>query len=220
MMNTRSENTILSVSKLGVRRSERWLFRDLTFQLSVGEILQVVGRNGAGKTSLLRTLCGLLSNIEGNIQWHERHANSELNANLDAQLPLFVGHLPAVKMELSVFENLKYHPLNGTFADSNQISEAIDEVGLTEYTYTATRYLSAGQIRRVALARLLLTKSNCWILDEPFTSLDVGGCQWLEEKMQEFAKQGGSVIITSHQEVHLTPEPTVLELKAMDEQAC
>ncbi len=195
---------ILTVESLGIRRSERWLFRDLSFELSAGEILQIVGLNGSGKTSLLRTLCGLLGKIEGDIHWHEQ--DEVIN------LPLFMGHLPAVKGELSVLENLKYHPLNGEFSSEQEIQSAINEVNLGFYTYTAARHLSAGQVRRVGLARLLLSKTNCWILDEPFTSLDVDGCKWLEFKMTEFVEQGGSVIITSHQKIHLQQEPTILEL--------
>jgi len=198
-------NTILSVQQLGIRRSERWLIRDLSFDLSAGEILQVVGRNGAGKTSLLRSLCGLLSNVEGVIHWQEKDSK--------IMMPLFIGHLPAVKMELSVMENLKYHPLNGIFIQTERINQAIEEVGLREYTYTAARYLSAGQVRRVALARLLLSDTNCWILDEPFTSLDVNGCKWLEDKMHDFIMNKGSVIVTSHQAMHLKSEPTIIELK-------
>ncbi len=197
---------VLEVNNLGIRRSERWLFRDLSFQLSANEIIQVVGQNGAGKTSLLRSLCGLLGHAEGDINWCE--------INQLPCLPLYIGHLPAVKPELTVFENLKYHPIAGQFLDDIHIEDAVNEVRLGGYLETPTRHLSAGQTRRVGLARLLLANTPCWILDEPFTSLDVEGCRWLEIKMQNFAQSGGSILLTSHQPVNLKNNIRTLELKA------
>jgi len=204
--------SVLKVENLGIRRSERWLFRDLSFELNPGEIIQVVGQNGAGKTSLLRCLCGLLTEAEGSINW--------LEINELPCLPLYLGHLPAVKPELTVFENLKYHPIAGQFLDDIQIEDAVDEVRLGDYLETPTRYLSAGQTRRVGLARLLMADTPCWILDEPFTSLDVEGCKWLEKQMEVFAEKGGSILLTSHQPVHLTKAPTILELKRPEEALC
>ena len=200
--------TILTVESLGIRRSERWLFRDLDFRLSAGEVIQVVGQNGAGKTSLLRSLCGLLSAREGTIQWYEEN---ELPT-----IPIFLGHLPAVKPELSVLENLQYHPIGGKFIDIASIEKAIDEVGLTNYTDSSARQLSAGQTRRVGLARLLLANAKCWVLDEPFTSLDVEGCTWLESKITDFSTQGGAVLLTSHQTVNLIDTPRILDLNSAD----
>lgn len=204
--------SVLKVENLGIRRSERWLFRDLSFELNPGEIIQVVGQNGAGKTSLLRCLCGLLTEAEGQINWMEIN---ELPC-----LPLYLGHLPAVKPELTVFENLKYHPIAGQFLDDIQIEDAVDEVRLGDYLETPTRYLSAGQTRRVGLARLLLAETPCWILDEPFTSLDVEGCKWLENQMEAFAEKGGCILLTSHQPVHLSKAPRILELKRPEEALC
>ncbi|MFT5521699.1 MAG: heme exporter protein A [Enterobacterales bacterium] len=201
-------DTILTVESLGIRRSERWLFRDLDFRLSTGEVIQVIGQNGAGKTSLLRSLCGLLSAREGTIKWCEEN---ELPT-----MPIFLGHLPAVKPELTVLENLLYHPIGGKFIDIASIEQAIDEVGLTNYTDSSARQLSAGQTRRVGLARLLIADAKCWVLDEPFTSLDVEGCAWLESKITDFTKQGGAVLLTSHQPVNLIDTPRLLEIKSAD----
>ena len=200
-----SSKHILTVESLGIRRSERWLFRDLSFSLCAGEAMQIVGQNGAGKTSLLRSVCGLLNYQEGSFNWIEQ----------DEQpcVPVFLGHLAAVKAELSVLENLQYHPIGGKFMDNKAIEDAIDEVGLTYYADTAARKLSAGQTRRVGLARLLLADTQCWVLDEPFTSLDVEGCAWLESKITKFVRAGGAVLLTSHQPVHLEDEPRILELK-------
>jgi len=208
-MNNNKSDQVLTVKSLGIRRSERWLFRDLDFQLKPGQVIQVVGQNGAGKTSLLRSLCGLLPHAEGDINWKE----------VDEMpiLPIFLGHLPAVKPELSVLENLQYHPIAGKFIADDKIEDAIDEVRLSYYADTPARHLSAGQTRRVGLARLILAETECWVLDEPFTSLDVAGCHWLEVKIAEFAKKGGSVIFTSHQAVNLSVTPQMLELKQAEE---
>ena len=195
---------ILKVNELGIRRSERWLFRELNFELMAGEVVQIIGQNGAGKTSLMRSLCGLLTQREGKIEWQ----------TIDGEpcLPIFLGHLSAVKPELSVLENLLYHPIGGQFFDEAVIESAIAEVGLSYYADTSARNLSAGQTRRVGLARLLLAQTKCWILDEPFTSLDVEGCSWLESKISDFVTAGGSVLLTSHQSVNLKIAPRILEL--------
>ena len=191
---------ILEVSALGIRRSERWLFRTLEFSLAEGEALQIYGENGSGKTSLLRCLCGLLGEAEGEVVWDESIE------------PIFLGHLAAVKPELSVFENLSLHPIGAKFPNEDEILKAIVEVKLGGYEEEAARRLSAGQVRRVALARLLLAKSQCWILDEPFTSLDSEGCSWLEKTISEFIENNGSVIITSHQPINLSVQPRQITL--------
>lgn len=203
---------ILKVNSLGIRRSERWLFRELNFQLSAGEVIQVVGQNGSGKTSLMRSLCGLLPHAEGEISWREIDDNP--------CLPIFLGHLPAVKPELTVLENLLYHPLGGKFIEEQRIEEAIEEVRLSYYADTPARHLSAGQTRRVGLARLLLVETECWVLDEPFTSVDVEGCAWLEQKISAFVKKGGSVLLTSHQSVNLAVAPRILEIRAPEATEC
>lgn len=207
-----SNQIILTVESLGIRRSERWLFRDLSFKLNAGNVMQVVGLNGAGKTSLLRSLCGLLPHAEGDFTWCGDEDNP--------CYPIFLGHLPAVKPELTVLENLLYHPLAGKFSEENEIEDAVAQVKLDAYVDTLARSLSAGQTRRVGLARLLLSKTKCWVLDEPFTSLDVAGCAWLENQIDQFAKEGGAVLLTSHQPVNLAEPPKLLELNSQVVDQC
>lgn len=196
---------LLKVNKLGLRRSERWLFRELSFQLNTHEVVHITGENGIGKTSLLRCLCGLLSAQEGAISWHQE--------NDLPILPLFFGHAPTVKPELTVLENLLLHPLNRQYYSEAVWEEALHTVGLGSYLDTMAKNLSAGQTRRVALARLLVSDAKCWILDEPFTALDVTACQWLSEVISDYASKGGSVLMTSHQPVVMSADVKVMEIK-------
>jgi len=196
-------NTVLKVTNLGIRRSERWLFKELSFSVNSGEVVQVVGLNGSGKTSLLRALCGLLYIAEGELTW---------GSDEYPVWPIFQGHLSAVKPELTVFENLKYHPLQGKLIDDESIEKAIVEVNLIGYEDEVARKLSAGQTRRVGLARLLLSDTKCWVLDEPFTSIDVDGCRWLEQQIEKFRSAGNSVIITSHQPLNMQSELKIVDL--------
>ena len=189
------EGMILSVNNLGIRRSERWLFQQLSCQLSTHQIVQVTGENGAGKTSLLRALCGLLPYQEGTLEWQTEDQMSII--------PTYLGHLPAVKAELTVLENIRYHPINGQFHSEQAIEQAIVEVGLAPHIDRMAKHLSAGQVRRIALARLRLSNAKCWILDEPFTALDVAACDWLCNIISAYVRQGGAVILTSHQPVEL-----------------
>jgi heme exporter protein A len=221
MLNTATEHTILTVNSLAIKRSERYLFTDLSFQLNSSEVIQIVGANGSGKTSLLRALTGLLSLEHGMITWHPYQTNSSNHTDdattQEPSLPLLLGHLPAVKKELSVLENLLYHPIGGQFFEEQAIEKALLEVGLSFYADTPARNLSAGQTRKIGLARLLIADNPCWILDEPFTSLDKAACQWLEAQIEAFISRGGSVILTSHQNVNLECPIRSIELKPVNE---
>ncbi len=163
--------------------------------MEAGDVIQVTGRNGAGKTSLLRGLCGLLPVQSGEIRW--------LHKNDQPIIPTYFGHLNAVKADLTVLENILYHPINGKFHDEEAIEKAVAEVGLGQHIDYLGKQLSAGQSRRIGLARLLLSDAEIWILDEPFTALDVNACAWLEGVISNYVKQGGAVLLTSHQKIAL-----------------
>ena len=120
-----SGKPIVTVNNLGIRRSERWLFQALSFSVTEGEAIQVTGKNGAGKTSLLRALCGLLPFQDGEVHWR---TIDELPI-----IPTFLGHLAAVKGDLTVLENILYHPINGKFHQEEAIETALIEVGLGQY---------------------------------------------------------------------------------------
>lgn len=191
----------LHVKSISCTRGYRDLFTNLDFQLCAGQVLRVEGKNGSGKTSLLRIIAGLAQPLEGEVLWQGRkiqHAESGYLENL-----LFLGHRAAIKYELTPLENLcMAKSLHGSKTD-NGIEEALHQIGLYGFEDIPCGQLSAGQKRRVALAQLFLTRASCWILDEPYTSLDVAAVALLENLFAEHVKQGGMLVITSHQPVTL-----------------
>jgi len=191
----------LHVKSISCTRGYRDLFTELDFQLSAGQALRVEGKNGSGKTSLLRIMSGLAQPLEGEVLWQGKkihHPESEYFQNL-----LFVGHRAGIKFELTPIENLcMAKALNGSKSE-NGIEEALYQVGLYGFEDTPCANLSAGQKRRVALAQLYLTQSKVWILDEPYTSLDVAAVAKFEDLFTQHVNNGGSLVITSHQPVVL-----------------
>ncbi|MEA1050687.1 cytochrome c biogenesis heme-transporting ATPase CcmA [Lamprobacter modestohalophilus] len=194
---------MLDVSDLACRRGERLLFSGLSFQVPAETLLHVRGRNGSGKTTLLRALCGLLRADAGSIRWRgERIRDLAEDYNRDL---LYFGHLNGIKADLTGLENLRIASiLDQDPADEGAIFAALSRIGLEGFEDLPTRMLSQGQKKRVALARLILSKAPLWILDEPFTALDVDAVDLLQQLIAEQVARGGSVILTTHQEVPLT----------------
>lgn len=182
--------------KLYCERDDRVLFDQLEINLCAGEVLQLAGPNGAGKTTLLRILAGLNRDFSGQVLWQGKDLHK--NYEQAAQQRLYLGHLSAVKKSLTPLENLRWFLSSWPQVSEQQIIKALAEVKLAGYEDISCQQLSAGQQRRVALARLILTPSQLWILDEPFTALDVEGVTWLEQKIADKAAAGGAVLITSH----------------------
>ncbi len=189
---------MLEVSNLACTRGDHRLFSGLNFTLDPGQIMQVQGANGSGKTSLLRTLCGFMAAEEGEIVW--RGVNiSELDEDYFAEL-LYLGHLNAIKDELSALENLLISAgLSGLDIDEQEAVTALRRMGLRGRERLPTKVLSQGQRRRVALARLLVSNARLWILDEPLTALDVGAVALVQELIAAHLEQEGMVIFTTHQ---------------------
>jgi len=187
---------ILEVKDLQCIRDDRILFNHLSFSLARGQILQVEGRNGSGKTSLLRMLCGLALPNEGEIYWKNQNIQ-EIKSDYWATLA-YIGHTSGLKADLTPLENLAIAQALSFFPTSLALEEALIQVGLSGFEEVPTRMLSAGQQRRVALARLLINQSQLWILDEPFTALDKIAIQMVEKLMMTHAQQGGMILLTSH----------------------
>ncbi|CAH1905388.1 cytochrome c maturation protein A [Candidatus Nitrotoga sp. HW29] len=193
---------MLEISNLACSRGDHLLFSDLNFSLSVGELLQVQGANGSGKTSLLRTLCGFMTPVAGEIRWCGQNIR-ELGDAFYAEM-IYLGHLNAIKDELNALENLRISAgLAGCKVDDKQVIMALRRMGLRGRETLPVKVLSQGQRRRVALARLLLSNASLWVLDEPLTALDAGAVELMQELIGEHLVNNGMVIYTTHQSLEV-----------------
>ncbi|MGR5119228.1 cytochrome c biogenesis heme-transporting ATPase CcmA [Vibrio astriarenae] len=192
---------MLEVNQLTAIRDERVLFASLTFKVSPGELVQIEGRNGTGKTTLLRIIAGLGDREEGMVSWNQLAVESDREA-FHRDL-LFLGHQTGVKRELTPYENLSfYQAVHGESKVNKQsLYQALTQVGLAGREDVPVAQLSAGQQRRVALARLWLTDKPLWILDEPLTAIDKQGVKVLEQLFLQHVEAGGIVILTTHQDM-------------------
>lgn len=179
-------------------RDDRVLFDGLSFSVTSGQALLLEGENGSGKTSLLRIICGFREPDAGAVLWDEEVIpQHQYYADM-----AYVGHLDGIKKELTVAENLRLAQAL-SLPGKLTISQALDKVKLSGYDDTLIQALSAGQKRRLSLARLLITHNVLWILDEPFTSLDKQGIELIESLMVEHCAAGGVIVMTSHHDVNL-----------------
>lgn len=194
---------VLEAHNLCCSRGDRVLFEHLSLAVSAGERLHLRGPNGAGKTTLLRTLAGLTHPVEGSIRWDGERIEKSRDS-YHAQLG-YIGHSNGNQSDLSAIENLRYWQTMGgapvNDARLSTIAEILSAVGLSHCAQLPAKLLSQGQQRRLGLARLLLNRPPLWILDEPFTALDIATVDWLEGLIQSHLEQGGLVIMTSHQPV-------------------
>lgn len=202
-------DSLITADKLSLIRANRLLFKQLSFVLHAGEAIHVVGQNGSGKTSLFKLLIGMLSPSEGQVRVFDKSpAAFDLE---DRQQLLYLGHLPAVKKTLTVVENLAF---NATIFDKvavtpKHIEAALSALSLERFAEQYVGKLSRGQQRRVMLARLWLcmdehiTHKPLWLLDEPFTALDVDAIAVVQAKIDQHLASGGGVVLTSHQPIQL-----------------
>ena len=201
---------MLEARTLTCVRGERQLFADLDLAVSAGECLHVRGENGVGKTSLLRLLTGLSKPESGEILWSSQSITKDPSA-YHRQL-LFLGHRDALKEDLTALENLQlYAALDDIHLPEDKALAALWRFGLRGRERLTVNCLSAGQKRRVLMARMLTRQAKLWILDEPFNALDIHAVQALQGLIAEHLEQGGLVVLTSHQEVSL-PHVKVLDL--------
>tara|TARA_B110000503_G_scaffold53258_1_gene85690 strand:+ start:16049 stop:16678 length:630 start_codon:yes stop_codon:yes gene_type:complete len=190
----------MCTSDLACERDLRVLYSGLTLSVKAGELWHVKGCNGAGKTTLLRQLAGL----------HPVDIGKVLYPQTSIKI-IYIGHKLGLKEQLTADENLSW--LVGLDGSSTQLQRyaALERVGLKGYEENIVAQLSAGQKRRVALARLHLCKADVWLLDEPFTSLDQQGIEDEQDWLNQHTLAGGAVLMTSHQEVSL-PQVNILDL--------
>jgi len=203
-MSTPDAAPLLEARALRCERDERLLFERLDFVLRAGEVLQVAGPNGSGKTTLLRALAGLSSRVEGEMLWCGKPLAARRWEYLRESL--YIGHEPAVKSGLSARENLRWHAALWQRTSGRDADEALAEFGLGRCLDTPALQLSAGQRRRIALARLLLSPARLWILDEPFTAIDHAGVAQVEGLVEAHARAGGAVLLTTHHRLGLAQD--------------
>lgn len=193
-----------AVEMLRGRRPEVERFRALdgvSFSVSQGDVLGIVGHNGSGKTTLLRVLCGLGLPSEGDVYWNGSpiaKVRGEYFADLN-----YVGHQHGVKGELTALENLAVDRALGRAHPDMDAEDSLDELGMGDYEDAFGRTLSAGQRRRVALSRLFARQARLWVLDEPFTALDRNTRADLEALIHRHVSAGGMVVLTTHHEMAL-----------------
>ena len=194
---TALNTALLALDELTVQRGETPLCEGVTLNLAAGSICHLVGANGTGKTTLLMQLAGLLPVLSGEVVYQG-------TASLPVQ-PLYVSHQLGIHPNLTVAQNLTFLlNLYGISPSSADIDEALTWVGLQGFETISSSHLSAGQTRRITLARLYLLTPDVtplWLLDEPFTALDVDMVARMEDRLCEFATAGGAILMTSHQAV-------------------
>jgi heme exporter protein A len=210
-------DSLLQVQSLFCERDERVLFSELNFSVRAGHLLQVLGSNGSGKTTLLRIICGLNDSYEGNIFWRGRPVREQRETFLASLL--YIGHRVGVNRILTPRENLRWSASLHTPVDDERIDSALARVGLKAFEDVPCRNLSAGQNQRVSLARLLISPATLWILDEPFTTLDVYGVRELEQLLAEHIARGGAALVTTHHRLNVPCAVERLNLDGVEQPA-
>lgn len=192
---------LLQAVELQCERDERTLFKNLSFSILPGTVTRVEGPNGSGKTTLLRILAGLNDAWSGTLLWcgqPRSHQREHFLRNM-----LYLGHRPGIKPLLTPLENLRALMAGRRALADEVLSRALEGTGLAGYQNVPCRNLSAGQQRRVALARLLIADEPLWLLDEVFTAIDADGVRAIEALLQQRAAEGGAVVVTTHHDLDL-----------------
>ena len=191
--------TLFSGRALACARGDRRVFSGLDFGLGAGEALLLTGPNGSGKSSLLRIMAGLLAPVAGSVEWQGADIAGDRDAHA-ARLH-YVGHLDAVKLALTVAENLRFWA--SLRAEGRDVGPALERFGLAPLADLPARFLSAGQRRRLALARIAVCRAPLWLLDEPTVALDGEGVAAVREAIGEHREAGGCCVVSTNTELDL-----------------
>jgi len=192
---------LLQAVNLQCERDKRILFRELSFSILPGTVTRVEGPNGSGKTTLLRMLAGLNDAWTGELNWCGSSIANQREVFLRNML--YLGHRPGIKPLLTPMENLRALMAGRRPVADAVLRQALQGTGLSGFEDVPCRNLSAGQQRRVALARLLIADEPLWLLDEVFTAIDADGVAALEALLQQRAAEGGAVLVTTHHDLAL-----------------
>ena len=192
----------LSAQNLCCLRGDNQLFSDVSFNIASGQCLHVTGPNGCGKTSLLRILSGINTPESGEVLWQDKSAfdNSEFLAQ-----SAYIAHKEGLKNELTAIENLRYYQQLDAKSDEAALDRLLAKMGILQCADLLAQNLSFGQRRRLSFARLLIADFSLWILDEPFTGIDVDGRILIESLCVEHLDNGGAIIMTHHQSLKDSP---------------
>ncbi|MDD5034093.1 MAG: cytochrome c biogenesis heme-transporting ATPase CcmA [Methylococcaceae bacterium] len=211
LLSSSNSPPILAIVDLECYRGDNLLFTGLAFQLREGQLMQIEGANGSGKTSLLRILAGLSRSSEGEVRWRGLDILRQRAVYFSEMA--YLGHALGVKADLSPIENLKIAlALAGLPFDEDAVYRVLERTGLQGREEIPARSLSAGQKQRVALARLLVCPAKLWIMDEPFTALDVDGVALVRGLLENHLEKGGMAVLTSHQAVEVRGDVVRLNL--------
>jgi heme exporter protein A len=210
-MNTAADG--LEVDKVHVWRGERHVLKGVSLRLNPRELLHVSGPNGAGKTTLLRVVTGLLRPEQGSVSWRGRSILAAARSDYQADLA-YGAHEPALKADLTALENLRFSVGLKRRISAAELNAALERTGVSGCADLPTRVLSAGQRRRVTMARILAMQAPLWLLDEPFANLDAEGSELVSQLLQAHVLGGGLALVVAHHDIALNCSVRRLELNA------
>jgi len=202
----------LCVEEVHVWCGDRHVLKGVSLDLDVGELLHVSGPNGAGKTTLLRVVSGLLRPEQGAVSWFGRSISS-VRGEYQAQLA-YASHEPALKGDLTALENLRFAVGLKRRVTAAELGSSLERTGVAACADLPARVLSAGQRRRVAMARVLAMRASLWLLDEPFTNLDAAGSDLMTALLLAHVHEGGCALVVAHHDLTLGCTMRRLELAA------
>ena len=202
----------LRADQVHIWRGDRHVLKGVSLGVSPGEMLHVSGVNGAGKTTLLRVVCGLMRPEQGAVAWRGNSIHKDPMA-YQADMA-YASHEPALKADLTVLENLRYAVGLKHSISAPEIRSHLDRLGVASSADLPARVLSAGQRRRVSMARVVAMRASLWLLDEPFANLDAPGCDLLLQLLDEHLAGGGLALVAAHQDIRLARAASHLELAA------
>lgn len=202
--------TGLGVEQVHVWRGDRHVLKGVSFTLAPGQLLHIRGPNGAGKTTLLRVACGLLRPEQGEVRWGGKPVSS---VRLEYQAVLaYASHEPALKGDLTALENLRFAVGLKRRVGTQELRAGLEQTGVGACADLPARVLSAGQRRRVAMARVLAMSASLWLLDEPFTNLDAAGAQLMSGLLRSHVERGGAALVVAHQALKIDVDTHHLDL--------